>query len=993
MLKQIFHENLDIQNVNTLPRRAFYIPYKPQEAAYDFTTRYNTSNVTVMNGDWHFEYFDSFDSCVADLNKEKKQHLTVPAVWNLHGYDQLQYLNTQYPIPFDPPYVPHNNPCGSYERNFVLENYNQQSDYHLNFEGVASAFYVWINDEFVGYSQISHSISEFDITDFVSAGLNNIKVIVVKYSDGTYFEDQDMFRHSGIFRDVYVVKRATSRVDDFNITPHLVDDVLAYINVQLTSKAQLNEAEVQLYNPQGDLIAKQSIEQHYRFDINNPQLWSAEQPNLYTVLIVTQEEVITQKVGIREVEIKNNQLYVNGASIKLRGANYHDSTPDTGYVMDEAQFMQDLKLMKQGNFNAIRTAHYPKSPLFYELTDYYGFYVMSEADLETHGVVRFYGEDDQDNFNLIMDNPQYQAAVIERIEASIIPLKNYNSIISWSMGNESGFGINMVEGLKRAKALDETRPLHYEGTLYRDKAKNYDVSNVDMISRMYPSPKEIEQHYLTNSKLDKPFILCEYAHAMGNSPGDLHEYQELVERYDSFIGGFVWEWCDHAITVGIQNGEPVFRYGGDFGERLHDGNFCVDGIVMPNRELHDSYYDFKYEHRPIKLIQQEGAKISFRNQLDFTHIEDIITITGYATYLNEDVKAFTVNVHEFKPKTIKDIDISSYIPTENLSAVMFKYNLNVEEGLRNKGFELGYDQVVYERKTYDVSHSYSHQLSYNEVGNIINVKCGSLVYAFNKNTSNLESVIHNDVIVLNASTKINIWRAPTDNDVNIKAQWKYAGYEDAFTIARDYEIVVKSDRLNLIFKTVVIDDVVPPILKGNVIWSVYKDGKVNVSFDLERNVKTPYLPRFGLAFVLTNAYEQVDYYGYGPYNNYQDKGVAAYLDYFNTTVEKNGANHIKPQETGSHMGTSFVQLANQQFSIIAKSDTPFSFNTTHYSLQQLTHTAHKDELQDEGNTYLYIDYLQSGIGSNSCGPELNSAYHLDSSKISFDFDLYFMKNK
>ncbi|RIP08264.1 beta-galactosidase [Staphylococcus gallinarum] len=990
MLQQQYHENFEVQHINKLPRRAFYIPFQQGESSYRLETRYHTANVTLLNGDWQFDYYETFDNCLNHLFKETKKELPVPSVWNLYGFDQLQYLNTQYPIPFDPPYVPINNPCGRYQRKFEIEQFSDVSDYHLNFEGVGSAFYVWINHQFVGYSQIAHSISEFDITEYVHEGVNEIEVIVLKYSDGTYFEDQDMFRHSGIFRDVYILKRAKARLNDFKIET-IVDNEsnTATIAVDLIDKQHLDNVKLSLFDPAGSLISENIVSDYCKFKIDKPLLWSAESPLLYSLMIATNDEVITQNIGIRQVEIKNNQFYINGQSIKFRGVNYHDSDPNTGYVMSEIQFAKDMKLMKQGNFNAIRTAHYPKSPLFYELTDKYGFYVMSEADIETHGVVRLYGEDKNEHFNIITDDPKYQQSIIERIEASIVPLKNYSSIVSWSMGNESGFGINMVRGLDRAKRLDSTRPVHYEGTHYRNRDKHYDLSNVDMISRMYPSPEEIEEKYLKNEHLDKPFILCEYAHAMGNSPGDLHAYQELVEQYDCFIGGFVWEWCDHAIQTGVKNGEGVFRYGGDFGEKLHDGNFCVDGIVSPNRIPHEGYYEFKYEHQPLKIIQQQGEYLTFRNQLDFTNIENYLLVEAIITKLNGDRTKVAIHFENFEPHSEQVINLSNYVDCSNVSTVIFKYSLLNDELLRSQYFELGYDQIIYKRRNIELERNNQSHIEYEELERQVNISVHDWSYSIDTETANLTSIIKSGNIILNEPTKINLWRAPIDNDVQIVSDWKYAGYEDALTRVRDYQIRESKNELSLKFDIVVVNDVVPPILWGTLTWTINYEGVLKVDYQLEKNDLAPFLPRLGMAITLIDRYEQLSYYGNGPYSSYSDKGVASYLDYFNTTVTENGDQHIKPQETGSHNNTTFMQVANGINKVIVTSAQPYSFNASHYSLAELTHKKHKDELVENNHTYLYIDYAQSGIESNSCGPELIEAHRLNEKEIKFNFELRF----
>ncbi|SCS66460.1 glycoside hydrolase family 2 TIM barrel-domain containing protein [Staphylococcus caeli] len=989
MFKESYHENLETQHINLLPRRAFYIPYKHGEQNYKLETRYATQNVTLLNGTWQFKLYQSFESCMERRKHKKNNTIEVPSVWNLYGYDQIQYLNTQYPIPFTPPYIPEDNPCGLYSRSFEILDYDEENEFHLNFEGVDSAFYVWINNNFVGYSQIAHAISEFDITDYVHNGKNFIEVVVLKYSDGTYFENQDMFRHSGIFRDVYILKRAKSRIDDFQIETTVdYDKCEGNIKFKMKRKCDLDIFDLYLYDFEGTEIEHVTITNQHQFILKQPELWSAEHPVLYTLLIVTKNEVITQKIGIREVKIQDNQLYINGQSIKLRGTNYHDSHPQSGYVMSEADFKKDLALMKQGNFNAIRTAHYPKAPLFYEMTDQYGFYVMSEADIETHGVVRLYGEENTEHFNIITDDKKYETPIIERIESSIIPLKNYSSIISWSLGNESGFGINMVKGLMRAKSLDSTRPIHYEGALYRDKEKKYDLSNIDMISRMYASPEEIEETYLKNSSLDKPFVLCEYAHAMGNSPGDLHAYQNLMEKYECFIGGFVWEWCDHAIQTGLKDGEPIFRYGGDFGESIHDGNFCVDGIVSPDRIPHEGYYEFKQEHSPLKIVHQDDYQVTLKNKLDFTNAQDFLTVDGVATYRNGIKKKFTLPLNSFLPHTEKTFDLRDYIDINDISDVVLHYKLTSEDAWRPRYFEVGHDQITYHRRTFISKKVEKMDIKCEEFSDKISVSVGDInQYCFDKRCGSLESLVHKGEVVLDKQTENNIWRAPIDNDAYIKEKWLYAGYDVAQTRVKSYKILKSKTEVRLIFDIEIVSVAVPPILYGNMIWTIKQNGTINIKYDLEKNTIAPYLPRFGILFKLPSTFETINYYGNGPMSSYQDKGIAPYLDMFETTVTCNGDVYIRPQETGSHNQTTFVNIMNDKHCVIINSEETFSFNVSHYSLEQLTKVKHNDQLVKEDQTYLFIDYKQSGIGSNSCGPELNKAYQFNDQNITFSFNL------
>ena len=993
MIIENYHENMAVQNVNVMPRRAYYIPFEYGENMSEHTERLERKSVTNLNGDWNFEFFESLQTFEAAA-KHQLQHtnvIPVPSVWNLHGYDTLQYLNTQYPIPFNPPKVPKKNPCGFYSKHFTIANYNAHKKYHLNFEGVDSAFYLWINDKFIGYSQISHSISEFDISDVLVANDNKIQVLVLKWSDGTYFENQDMFRHSGIFRDVYILERATQHVVDFKIET-LVDDSLAnaHINIGQLKYEGLTHATVELYDPNGQLLSETEVYESVHFNVAHPLLWSAEQPDLYELRIKTAEEIIVQKVGVREVEIKNNQLYVNHQSIKLRGVNYHDSHPKTGYVMDEQQFIQDFQLMKAANFNAIRTAHYPKSPLFYELADYYGFYVMSEADLETHGVVRLYGDENNDDYNLIANDGLYETPIIERVVASVMPLQNYSCIIAWSLGNESGFGINIEKAASEVKALDSTRPIHYEGALYKEDNRDNDLSNIDMISRMYASPSEIEKKYLTNDQLDKPFVLCEYAHAMGNSPGDLKEYHDLIDKYDSFIGGFVWEWNDHGIHVGMTDGQAIFRYGGDFGETLHDGNFCVDGIVFPNREVHESYYEFQHVHRPIKLISNDGYQLKLRNQLDFLNVANYIDVACVITYRDNTQTVIQLDIKDFAPHTEYSVDVSELTTVNNISDVRLEYYLSNDSLLLNAQTKLGHDQVIYQRQdVLNVTDDNANQpyIISDDAYELV-VKQKDNVYSFNKNTGMLSQVVKAHRSILVGESELCLWRAPIDNDVQVRKLWENAGYHDVSTAVNYYNAhYLNNNDVELLFDIAVVSNAKARIMTGEVSWTIRSNGSINVKFEVTKNQRMPFLPRFGLVFKLQDTFEDLKYYGNGPYGSYQDKGVATYLSYFDTTVTNNFEPHIVPQENSSHNNTTYIQVSDNRNCFVFTSIEPLSFNASHYAVAQLTHATHNDQLEQEAITYVHIDKYHSGIGSNSCGPELAERYRITENNIHFEFNL------
>ena len=700
LLLNEYHENLSIHHVNMMQRRSYYIPFIDATEAINIKDRTNQFNFFSLNGKWDFNYFPSLQ-LIKDFNHINEINLSdsidVPSVWQMKGYDYNQYTNVKYPIPYNPPFVPTDNPCAIYKKEFDFNIDSEKQDYHINFEGVDSCFYFWINDKFVGYSQISHSISEFDISNYLVNGKNTITVLVLKWCDGTYFEDQDKFRMSGIFRDVYILTRSKSRINDFKLTTSV--NVLSnegVINLEILETVGNPNISYTLLEPNNTVISSGNIiENNLQINISNAQLWDAENPNLYTLLLQTETEVIKEKVGLREIKIENSILKINDVPIKIKGVNHHDSDPFKGYAITYDDLIVDLKLMKENNINSIRTSHYPKAPIFYELCDEYGFYVMSEADIETHGVVELYGLGYLDNYNMIADDVIYKESIIDRIDSSIVPFKNKSCIFMWSLGNESGYGINFETGAKYAKDLDSSRPIHYEAAHYANKQRTNDFSNLDVISRMYASVEEIKAYF--EKGIDKPFVLCEYAHAMGNSPGDLTKYDELIQKHDEFIGGYVWEWCDHALFMkNCKNGKKAYGYGGDFGERNHDGNFCMDGLVYPDRTPHTGLLEYKNINRPIRALNFDEAnnKVKLRNMLDFKNINEFLNVT-YKIHANgELISSQHLVIDSLKPKEEKWFDLNVPNIPNGICTILFEYNVKQDESLYKKDMNLGHDQFI-----------------------------------------------------------------------------------------------------------------------------------------------------------------------------------------------------------------------------------------------------------------------------------------------------------
>lgn len=999
-----YHENLYKLHINMMQRRSYYVPFIDTDEAINIKDRNKQTSFFSLNGKWQFNYFNSLQ-LIKDFNNISEINLSdsidVPSVWQMNGYDYNQYINVKYPIPYNPPFVPKDNPCAIYKKEFNFKINSESHDYHINFEGVDSCFYFWINDMFVGYSQISHSISEFDITKFLVDGKNTITVLVLKWCDGTYFEDQDKFRMSGIFRDVYILTRSKSRIVDYKITPSVnVSSKKGKLNLKILSTIGNPHIKYTLLNPDNTIICSGDInDNNLQIDITDVELWDAESPNLYTLLIETENEVIKEKIGMREIKIENSILKINDTPIKLKGVNHHDSDPVKGYAITYDDLLCDLKLMKECNINSIRTSHYPKSPIFYELCDEYGFYVMSEADIETHGVVELYGAGYLDNYNMIADDTTYENSIVDRIDSSIVPFKNRSCIFMWSLGNESGFGINFESGAKHARKLDSSRPLHYEGAFYANKERKNDFSNLDVISRMYPSIDEIKDYF--EKGIDKPLILCEYAHAMGNGPGGLNEYDELIQNHDEFAGAYVWEWCDHALLIKeYNNGKKAYGYGGDFEEVNHDGNFCVDGLVYPDRTPHTGLLEFKNVNRPIRALEldQTNKKVKLKNMLDFKNINDFLDIT-YKMYLDGClISSNKLILESLKAKEEKWYDLNISNLPKGIITILFEYSVKHNNSLYEKDTILGHDQFIIKNGTENISsitkltkiNDTSEKFYIEATINKIKITNSDFNFIYNKTTASFEFIESLGEVFINTPMDFIIWRAPTDNDRKIKNDWIEAGFDQITTHVYNNEIKTYSNKVEIISSLCLIPPYREKVLDLTVTWIIYPHGLIKCDVKANKNMKTPYLPRFGVQLKLNKSYEHVSYFGFGPYENYIDKNSSCYLGRFNSTVSEMHEDYIKPQENGSHHFCREVSISNSKKTIYVVSENDFAFNSSHFSVNKLTNTDHNFELNKENLTYLIIDYKQSGIGSNSCGPELPQEYRFNEKEFSYNFYLKFL---
>ena len=567
------------ERIGVMPHRSYYIPFAENDkikSKFGIIDRHSSSRFLLLDGVWQIKQHRNIS--LVDINEDLSETIPVPSCVQLHGYDHIQYINTRYPFPVTLPHIPNENPCWHYRRKFNL-NKKAGEKYYLNFEGVDSAFYLYVNGVKKGYSQISHATSEFDITDLVVDGENTLDIVVLKWCISTYLECQDKFRFSGIFRSVYILTRPEKHITDYRIITELDGDDGIF-----TFK---NESPVGITLKIANKVAFVKAKKQVQIRFNAVKKWSADNPNLYTLKLFAEGEVIVEKVGFRQITIDGKVFKINGMAEKLKGVNRHDFNCKTGATVTVADIMKDIKLMKELNVNAVRTSHYPNMPEFYQLCDFHGLFIMDEADLEMHGAVSRYSNYDFKYWREYGENEFFKPGITDRHTALVERDKNRPCVIIWSLGNESSFGKAFFEGVKYIRKRDNTRPVHYESLQQADE-KYYYTKLVDMVSMMYPSIEKIKQDVLNNPKETRPFILCEYTHAMGNSCGDIAAYWDVIYNNEQCMGGFVWEWADHGIKT-----KKGFLYGGDFGEKEHDGNFCCDGLLTPDRKLKSNALEMK----------------------------------------------------------------------------------------------------------------------------------------------------------------------------------------------------------------------------------------------------------------------------------------------------------------------------------------------------------------------------------------------------------------
>ncbi len=980
--KMIFHENTEILHKGTLENHAYFIPFSPEQNP--FLSREESERFELLNGVWNFAYYKSIIDLEDDFTSLKfKDKISVPGNWQLQGkYDLPQYTNIAYPFPFQPPYMPDDIPVGIYNRDYDYK--KDGLERILCFEGVDSCFYLYINGKFAGYSQVSHHTSEFNITEFLKEGKNQITLAVLKWCDGSYLEDQDKFRYSGIIRDVYVLARPEKALKNYRV---LAD---AEGNFSFTPEGM--DVKISLFDGQKLLFNAEVAEgKCFSEKIDSVKLWSAEEPNLYKLIIECENESIGEEVGFRSVEIEKGIFKVNGKHIKIYGVNRHDSYPDSGSYASEDKMRMDLELMKKHNINAIRTSHYPNAPLFYKLCDHYGFYVIDEADLETHGCVFVYNsfawpaENAYNGIALIAKDPLFKTAILDREELLVKRDINRPCVIIWSLGNESGYGENLREGALLIKSLDSTRPVHYESTHKLDDTSD-DV--LDFVSKMYASPKEI-QDFLEDKKENRPYILCEYCHAMGNGPGDLEDYHNLFMTSDRLCGGLVWEWCDHAVILGkAKDGKVKYGYGGDSGEAHNDGNFCMDGLCYPDRRPHTGLLEVKQVYRPVRVCMgKEKGEFELSNLYDFVNAGKILDGHYEITY---DGGTFASGDFDFSVEGGESVivKIPEALSAPDDSFIRFIFTAKNDSLSYKKGYEVCFDQIklseeALKEKEYKLPSGKKCPVV-EEKALSYTIRCDNKTFVFDRRKATFESIKVNGKNIIEKSLEYNFFRAPLDNDPE-RGDWYRAHHNDYAVKVFETSCSIKENSAVIFVKESFGWNIHEPFAYLDALYIIDANGSLTIKtkFNFSGN-KVTMLPRLGLRFFVNKSMNQVDYYGYGPNESYIDKHQASYCGNFSAKVPELFEDYIRPQENSSHFGCSHMKLygKNGSLSVFACQEAlsskrkGFSFNVSQYCQEELACKRHNFELEKCKYNVLCLDFAMAGVGSHSCGPALDEKYRI-----------------
>lgn len=1058
-------ENQHVLQINREPARASFTPYLGVK----------NDRTLSLDGQWKFNWVPTPEERPetfyrSDFDDSDWVSFPVPANWEVNGFGTPIYVSAGYPFKIDPPYVTkepkesyttfrERNPVGSYRRTFQLPEEWGKKQVFLHFEGVQSAFYVWVNGEKVGYSQGSMEPSEFRITPWLKKGENLIAVEVYKYSDGSYLEDQDMWRFGGIHRVVYLYATEDIRIQDFGVRT-VLDEDYKDATLQISPEIAVYDGqsgdgytiEGRLFDGAGNVVLDSVLSQDVvpiinsdhkaaimndRFPqrgirkfawlsakVGNPEKWSAETPYLYTLVLSLSDstgrvvEQASTRVGFRSVKIENGRFLVNGKPVRFRGVNRHEHDPVTAKVMSEEGMIRDILLMKQANINAVRTAHYPDVPRWYELCDEYGLYVMDEANIETHGLR-----------GMLASDTEWTHAFMDRAIRMAARDRNHPSVVVWSMGNESGYGFNFAAISAWLKDYDPTRPVHYEGA--QDEVK--DPETVDIISRFYP---RLQQAYLNpnipegesreraeNARWERllgiaertndvrPVLTSEYAHAMGNAMGNFKEYWDEIYSNPRMLGGFIWEWADHGIFTTTKDGKRIVNYGGDFGDRPNLNNFCLDGVVFSDRTVTPKYWEVKKVYQPvlIELVEQKPLRIRVTNRSHHTGL------SGYTIEWSISVNGKKREVHTMEPVSVLPGEsfILNFQPDKSISSegdiqLMVRFLLKEKTSWAEKGFEVAWEQFTLRNGLADLRNNGNTQRNEKIVtsveGDMLLIGNDNFSMKWNMKVGTLLSLKYADRELLASSSdqsgqfSTQAYRAPVDNDRGfgnwLAADWEKNGM-DAPVISTEETGWRKVQDDGIEVTTTKRNSYVNGSILTHAVYTISGDGSIDAVFRFIPEGELPELPRLGIVLSLSGILEKYTWYGLGPHENYRDRKSSASMGLWKSNVSDQFINYPFPQENGNREEIQQLILTDDNDSgvRITAIDNPFSASALHYLATDLAGARHSHKLKPRAETILSIDASQMGLGNSSCGPGVLTKYAVEQTEHRLRFRISGYKNR
>ncbi len=1013
-------ENPQLTGINQLPGHSNVIPYKGLNDALKGESKLSQSYLD-LNGQWRFKLYGRPEDVSEDIIGLEQascnwDYVEVPGNWTVQGYDKPIYRNVSMPFHLEPPNVPSHNPTGVYARSFEVPASWQGQRVFLCFEGIESAMYCYVNGTFTGMGKDSRTAVEFEITHLVHPGVNSLTAKVLRWSDGSYLEDQDHWYMAGLHRDVYVYSKPPVHISDYSVVTDLDKD---YKHAELKINALINGSQVKesddylleaiLVTPSGKSVFKKPLTAEFKPNflkchtiqlnkhVSNPVKWSAETPSLYTLVLCLKSasgdviEVIKTRVGFRKVEIRGNKFLINGQYVLFRGVNRHEHDDVRGKAVTEATMIADIKLMKQFNINAVRNCHYPNHPRWYDLCDQYGLYVIDEANIECH-----------DHYARLAHEPTWAPAFMARGMSMVLRSRNHACIVMWSLGNESGYGPNHDALAGWVRGQDQTRPLHYEGAISGGNKLFWQggLRVTDVVCPMYPAVDEIVK-YAEDAGSQRPLIMCEYSHAMGNSNGNLKEYWDAIYKYPLLQGGFIWDWVDQGLLQVDEKGEKYWAYGGDFGDETEDYNFCINGLIWPDRKPHPALWEYK------KLIQPVAVKArSIRKGLiritNRQHFSDMSSFKGFWELLVDGSVVQKGSLRQLNLTAGKSQEIAVPLKEPSLKPgghclLNIYFELSSDTPWAAKGHRVAWEQFEVPFKApraQAASKTAKMELTLLKNAKLMEIHSQDSSFYFDMEDGSLARMVYKGGELLSQSPEFNIWRAPTDND-GIKmhsdderkmlGQWLKAGYDDVrpvkvsgtYTLAGPgcVKCLIQKQLLNASGKR---------LYNYSMEYCFYGTGDVTVCLKAEPVKGLPLLPRAGLLFGIAGELENMQWYGRGPFENYCDRKTAASVGLWESTVREQYVPYIMPQEYGNHCDVRWAALTNSKGAgLLAASSGVMEVSASRYTAQELFKATHTCELKESGYVFLNLDYAQSGLGSGSCGPGVLPQYELPSRPFEF----------